>query len=69
LISVEINGEARSIPSQLNILELLQHLQIDTQRVAVELNREIVRKAAWESTQVGPEAKIEIVMFVGGGSR
>lgn len=69
LISVEINGEAKQIPAGLNVLLLLQHLGIDTQRVAVELNRDIVRKAQWESTPIGADAKIEIVMFVGGGSR
>lgn len=69
LIPVEINGEARQIPAGLNILLLLEHLGIDPQRVAVELNRNIVRKAEWTATVVEPDAQIEIVMFVGGGSR
>jgi sulfur carrier protein len=67
LISVEINGEARQIPASLNVRSLLEHLQIDTARVAVELNKEIVRKAAWDATTVEAGAQIEIVMFVGGG--
>ena len=67
MISVEINGEARQIPASLNVRSLLEHLQIDTARVAVELNKEIVRKAAWDATTVEEGAQIEIVMFVGGG--
>ncbi|MCX6610656.1 MAG: sulfur carrier protein ThiS [Acidobacteria bacterium] len=67
LISVEINGERREIPASLNVRGLLEHLQIDTARVAVELNKEIVRKAAWDATPVEAGAQIEIVMFVGGG--
>ncbi len=67
LISVEINGEQREIPASLNVRSLLEHLQIDTARVAVELNKEIVRKAGWDVTTVEDGAQIEIVMFVGGG--
>jgi thiamine biosynthesis protein ThiS len=37
--------------------------------VAVELNREIVRKSEWESAGIGPGASVEIVWFVGGGRR
>ena len=67
LISVEINGERREIPASLNVRGLLEHLQIDKARVAVELNKEIVRKTAWDATPVETGAQIEIVMFVGGG--
>jgi len=69
LVLVELNGEPRQIPSGLNVLSLLQHLGIDAERVAVELNREIVRKPNWLTTSIEAGAKIEIVMFVGGGSR
>ncbi len=67
LISVEINGERREIPASLNVRSLLEHLGIDTARVAVELNKEIVRKAAWDASAIEAGAQIEIVMFVGGG--
>jgi thiamine biosynthesis protein ThiS len=69
LIPVEINGETKQIPANLNVRLLLNHLGIDAQRVAVELNRDIVRKADWDTTNIEPGAAIEIVMFVGGGSR
>jgi thiamine biosynthesis protein ThiS len=66
-IEVVVNGEERGIPAGLNVRQMLEHLGLDPQRVAVELNRAIVGKANWDSTSVEADAKIEIVEFVGGG--
>ena len=67
LISVEINGEHREIPAGLSITGLLEFLAVDAGRVAIELNRNIVRKPDWELTWIEAGAQIEVVMFVGGG--
>ena len=67
-IEVAVNGEKREIPAGLNVRQMLLHLQLDPQRVAVELNRAIVCKGNWDATPVEADAKIEIVEFVGGGS-
>ena len=48
---------------------LLQFLGVDEGRVAVELNRTIVRKAEWDKCLVEDGAQVEVVMFVGGGLR
>jgi thiamine biosynthesis protein ThiS len=45
----------------------LQWLEIDPERVSVELNREIVRQPQWSTTPVAGGARLEIVQFVGGG--
>lgn len=66
-ISVQINGEERIIPAGLNIRNLVAHLGLDAERVAVELNRRLVRKPEWEATRVEEGASLEIVTFVGGG--
>jgi thiamine biosynthesis protein ThiS len=66
-IEVVVNGEKRGIPAGLNIRQMLVHLGLDPQRVAVELNRAIVGKANWDAMSVEADAKIEIVEFVGGG--
>ena len=66
-IQVVVNGNPHDVPQGASIIELLQILEIDPSRVAVELNREIVRKPQWESTMVGEGAQVEIVWFVGGG--
>jgi sulfur carrier protein len=67
LISVTVNGEPREIPTGLSVRALLSHLEIPTDRVAVELNREIVRQTQWDATAVEAGAALEIVHFVGGG--
>jgi thiamine biosynthesis protein ThiS len=66
-IDVAVNGETRSVPGGLSVLNLLQWLEIDPERVAVELNREIVRQPQWPLTEVANGARLEIVQFVGGG--
>ena len=68
-IEVLVNGEPRTVTDGLTVAGLLAELAIDRARVAVELNREIVRKADWDSTQVHSGAHLEIVWFVGGGRR
>jgi sulfur carrier protein len=55
------------VPAGLNIVRLLQVLQVAPERVAVELNREIVRQPAWETTLIENGAELEVVQFVGGG--
>jgi len=66
-IQVVLNGEPRSIPAGLTVDRLLIFLEIDPSRVAVELDREIVRKPAWAEAEVRDGAQIEVVWFVGGG--
>jgi len=67
-IAIVLNGEPGRIPEGLNIAGMLKYLEIDGGRVAVELNRSIVRKPEWESAEVGEGAEVEVVWFVGGGS-
>ena len=51
----------------MNVVKLLEFLGINGGRVAVELNRAIVRKADWNSARVEEGALVEVVWFVGGG--
>jgi len=67
LIPIVINGEAQQVPAGLNIRNLVAHLGLDPGRVAVELNRRLVRKPEWDATAVEAGAVLEIVTFVGGG--
>jgi thiamine biosynthesis protein ThiS len=66
-MTLEINGEPRSISPVSNVRELLQLLSISEERVAVELNRKIIRRSDWERTAVSNLDRVEIVQFVGGG--
>ena len=62
-----INGENRTVSQVANVRELLQVLGISEDRVAVELNRKIVRRGDWERTVLSDQDRLEIVQFVGGG--
>ena len=66
-IEVEVNGEARRVPPGQSVQGLLAWLEVPFERVAVELNKSIVRKRDWAATQVESGARVEIVEFVGGG--
>jgi sulfur carrier protein len=62
-----INGEDRHVNAPLFLSGLVEHLGMKTDRVAVELNREIVPRDQWPATQLSDGDKLEIVHFVGGG--
>ena len=66
-IEIVVNGQVRIAPAGCTLQELLVWLDVDPARVAVELNRSIVQRQAWQQTAVGPGATLEIVQFVGGG--
>ena len=66
-MKVFINGETKEISKQFNLLELLKEFSLPSERIAIELNREVVRKKDWESILINDADKIEIVHFVGGG--
>ncbi len=66
-MQVMINGEHRQVPDGLSLRELLNHLQLNEGRVAVERNREIVARDTWAEVMVLPGDQLEIVHFVGGG--
>jgi thiamine biosynthesis protein ThiS len=69
-VQVQINGEQREFPdTPLRLKQLIEQLLLAPERIAVEVNREMVRRADWEHTAVRDGDKIEIVHFVGGGQR
>ncbi len=66
-MEIFVNGERKSVPAELTVSGLLTSLEIRPDRVAVELNKSLVRKRNWEQTPVPNGSQIEIVQFVGGG--
>jgi thiamine biosynthesis protein ThiS len=67
-IKITVNGAGKEVPDGLNIAGLLELLHIPTDRVAIERNRQIVRKSDWAATIITSGDSIEVVTFVGGGS-
>ena len=66
-MQVLINGETRKIESELNLRQLLEKLELPTTRIAIELNKDVIRKKDWETIKINNADKIEIIHFVGGG--
>ena len=64
---VTVNGERRSFPAETTLLDVVRALHLEPERVAIELNRVIVKRETWSATAVEGGAEIEIVQFVGGG--
>ena len=62
-----INGGEQSFSGVGTLAELIDHLGMKGDRVAVELNQEIVPRAQWGDTTLSDGARLEIVHFVGGG--
>lgn len=67
MIAVVINGEPRELQDGLNVLDMLSHLGLAANRVAIERNRDILPRAQWQQTFVEANDSYEIVQFVGGG--
>ena len=62
-----VNGEERSFEGVADIAALVRALGLDTRKLAVERNLEIVPRSRYGATQLQDGDRIEIVAFVGGG--
>jgi thiamine biosynthesis protein ThiS len=67
LMNITLNGEKKNVPDDVTVTGLLEFLKIQHQRVAVELNMEIVKKDRYTSTALKEGDSVEIVSFMGGG--
>ncbi len=66
-ITIVVNGENRSAKPGASVSDLLRDLGLDTGRVAIERNLEILPRPQWTQTLVANGDRYEIVQFVGGG--
>ena len=66
-MNLRINGEDREVVDNISLKELLTQLDLTPERIAVELNQHVVRRADWPSTVLEENDQVEIVHFVGGG--
>jgi thiazole synthase len=63
-----VNGDEREIPDGATVVGLLEHLGVARERVAVEVNGEVVRRAQHAEHRLAPDDRVEVVAFVGGGA-
>lgn len=66
-MKLRINGEAREVPDGLTVRALLDLLELRGERIAVEVNTEVVRRARHTEHRLTDGDEVEIVTFVGGG--
>ena len=64
---IQLNGDPYEINGRTNLNELLNKLKIQKNKVAIEVNGEIVQKDKYESLVLNKNDKVEIVHFIGGG--
>ena len=67
-LQVYVNGEAKEFSDPTSLAELITQLDLPAARIAVELNRNVVRRGEWSATMLQDDDRLEIVHFVGGGS-
>jgi len=67
-MKLQINGENRQFDGVASLSSLIERLGMKGDRVAVELNRNIVPRAQWDKTNLAEGDQLEIVHFVGGGT-
>jgi sulfur carrier protein len=67
MIDIVVNGESRAVAEGQTVFGLLRELDLEPARVAVELDRHILKQPRWSETVLQPGARVEIVQFVGGG--
>jgi thiazole synthase len=66
-LGIRVNGEHRRVPGGVSIIEMLSEIGIDSAKVAVERNLEIVPRSSFGVVCVEDGDDYEIVHFVGGG--
>ena len=67
-LKIVVNGEERELGEGATVADLVSRLEVAPERVALELNREVVRRARWAETRLREGDRVEIVHFVGGGA-
>ncbi len=64
---IQLNGNPYEINNGTNLNELLNKLKIQTNKVAIEVNGEIIEKNKYTNLILNKDDKVEIVQFIGGG--
>ena len=66
-IAITVNGEAREVAAGESLAALLRAIGLDTRKVAVERNEEIVPRSTYDAVPLAAGDRLEIVHFIGGG--
>ena len=68
MITITVNGDEKTLSTQVSLYDYVCDLKLDPTKVAIELNLEIVPKAQYQDVMLKDRDNLEIVHFIGGGS-
>lgn len=64
---IQLNGEKKSFDAEMSIASLVESLKLDTRKIAVEVNLEIIPKSTYSEKKLSEGDNVEIVHFIAGG--
>ncbi|WP_426105248.1 sulfur carrier protein ThiS [Massilia sp. TSP1-1-2] len=67
MIDIEVNGEPKTVATWMTLQELIEHLAVPNQAVALAVNRNVVPRQLWKMRVLLAQDKIDIVRAIGGG--
>ena len=67
LVNLLVNGEPHSVPSGCTVAALIDALGLQTRRIAIAVNRDVVPRSAFATHQLAADDRVEILEAVGGG--
>ncbi len=67
LVNLLVNGDPRTVPSDCTVAELIDALGLQTHRIAIAINRDVVPRSAFATHQLAADDRVEILEAVGGG--
>ena len=67
-LRITLNGESRELPGPLSVADMLRHLGLKPEYVAVEVNKGLVTRSRQSGTMIAPGDVLEVVTLVGGGA-
>jgi sulfur carrier protein len=66
-MQIILNGEPIQTPDNLTAAGLIEHLKLENERLAMEINQEIAPRSRYQDIRIQPDDKVEIVRAIGGG--
>ncbi len=67
LVNLLVNGDPRSVPSDCTVAELIGVLGLQTRRIAIAINRDLVPRSTFATHRLAADDRVEILEAVGGG--
>ena len=66
-MKISVNGEIKELPEGISVREMIECLSLPPRRMAIEVNKQVIRKQDWSELKIRDNDHVEIVHFVGGG--